>query len=88
MMANTRTGSRTSLFFSSRSTDFCGEQPRWPNKFIERFSLLARVLIMEKVVETERDELMTRWTLIRKVCHAECDEESWREFYHIYQKLI
>jgi RNA polymerase sigma factor (sigma-70 family) len=34
------------------------------------------------------DELMTSWTLIRKLRQSDCDEESWQMFYHIYEKLI
>ena len=36
----------------------------------------------------EPSELATRWTLIRKLARADCDEPSWTEFYQLYQKLI
>lgn len=38
--------------------------------------------------DNQRNELMTRWSLIRKVSNAECDEASWAEFYGLYRKLI
>lgn len=41
-----------------------------------------------ETLKPEDDELRTRWTLIRKIRNADCDEESWNEFYGIYEKLI
>jgi RNA polymerase sigma-70 factor (ECF subfamily) len=39
-------------------------------------------------MKAETDALATRWTLIRKVSNPDCDEQSWRDFYHLYKKLI
>jgi RNA polymerase sigma factor (sigma-70 family) len=36
----------------------------------------------------DEENLATRWTLIRKLTQTDCDEESWREFYQMYQRLI
>src|SRR4051812_24531093 len=39
-------------------------------------------------MKRDEESLATRWTLIRKLTQADCDEESWNEFYQLYQKLI
>ena len=40
------------------------------------------------MMKPEPEELATRWTLIRKLTRADCDEHSWHEFYELYRKLI
>ena len=39
-------------------------------------------------MDPENNDLATRWTLIRRLNQAECDEESWKRFYHLYRRLI
>jgi len=39
-------------------------------------------------MSNEPEELATRWTLIRKLTRAECDEQSWHNFYELYRKMI
>jgi RNA polymerase sigma-70 factor (ECF subfamily) len=39
-------------------------------------------------MKTETDALATRWTLIRKISNPDCDEQSWNDFYRLYEKLI
>jgi RNA polymerase sigma factor (sigma-70 family) len=56
--------------------------------FFERFALAGRVLVWIVIMKLEPSELATRWTLIRKLNKAECDEESWKDFYNLYRKLI
>lgn len=36
----------------------------------------------------EENQLMTRWSLIRRIRTDKSDETSWKEFYGIYRKLI
>ncbi|HEY0550903.1 MAG TPA: sigma-70 family RNA polymerase sigma factor [Verrucomicrobiae bacterium] len=39
-------------------------------------------------MKPDPEALTTRWTFIRKLAKAECDEESWNEFYQMYEKLV
>src|SRR5882757_1408080 len=56
--------------------------------FFERFALADRVLVWIVAMKPEPSELATRWTLIRKLNKTDCDEESWKDFYNLYRKLI
>jgi len=39
-------------------------------------------------METETDDMVTQWALIRRLVRTDCDERSWEEFYGIYSHLV